>query len=499
MRTISANVNKVKGRHDTFFRRCISAGRASEGLRADWQRDLATARRECGFEYVRFHGTLNDEMGVYLEDKQGNPVYNWQYIDALYDYLLSLGMTPFVELAFMPAALASGTQTVFWWKGNVTPPKSHARWEALVRELVQHWTGRYGRDEVRKWYFEVWNEPNLNAFWAGSRADYFKLYKSAAAGVKCVCDDYRVGGPATARHDWVPEMIRWCRKSGTPLDFVSTHTYGISNELDEFATAETFLLPDPGPIIEGMRRVRKQVDASATAKLELHYTEWSSSSSARDPLHDSYVTAPYILSRIKRVEGCVDSMSYWTFTDIFEEPGIAPTPLHGGFGLMNLQGLMKPAFFAFQFLNRLGETELKCDDPDAWVCRDGRGGVQALLYNWTYHKQDVNTPNRVFYARDLPAAPIGPVRVALSGLEPGTYRVAAWRVGYRSNDVYTDYLDMGSPRNLSPEQVRQLRDRNCGAPLDVGVIKVESSGPRSVLQKDFGLRQNDVLLVTVER
>jgi len=172
-----------------MFNLCVGAGRANEGLRADWQRQLACVRRECGFRYVRFHGLLCDDMGVYSEDKEGHPVYNWQYIDELYDSLLAIGVRPFVELGFMPAALASGTQTIFWWKGNVTPPKDYQKWENLIRALVTHWTGRYGEAEVATWYFEVWNEPNLAGFWIGdkqgktdaefepiARAEYFKLY-----------------------------------------------------------------------------------------------------------------------------------------------------------------------------------------------------------------------------------------------------------------------------------------------------------------------------------
>jgi len=118
------------------------------------------------------HGLLTDDMAVYKEDREGNPVYNYQYVDVLYDYILEIGMKPFVELGFMPGYLASGEQTIFWWKGNVTPPNNYRKWENLVRNLVQHWTDRYGEDEVRTWYFEVWNEPNLTpGFFTGTQEE----------------------------------------------------------------------------------------------------------------------------------------------------------------------------------------------------------------------------------------------------------------------------------------------------------------------------------------
>jgi xylan 1,4-beta-xylosidase len=182
-RVIKVDYNKTAGKLNTMFKECIGAGRANEGLRADWQQQLAMTKKECDFKYIRMHGLLSDDMAVYREDAKGNPEYNYQYIDVLYDFLLSIKVKPFVELGFMPQALASGKETIFWWKGNVTPPKDYKKWEDLIQNLTQHFTERYGAEEVKTWYFEVWNEPNLSpGFWTGTQADYFKLYEYAARG-----------------------------------------------------------------------------------------------------------------------------------------------------------------------------------------------------------------------------------------------------------------------------------------------------------------------------
>ena len=170
-RTIEIDATKVKGRLNRFFNECVGAGRANKGLRADWQRQLRYAKQQLGFRYIRMHGLLHDDMGVYFEDRNGNPIYNWQYVDELYDFLISIGVRPFVEFGFMPKALASGDRTVFWWKGNITPPKDYVKWGNLIKALVQHWTDRYGQQEVRRWYFEVWNEPNLPFFWSSNQAN----------------------------------------------------------------------------------------------------------------------------------------------------------------------------------------------------------------------------------------------------------------------------------------------------------------------------------------
>src|SRR5579872_3580312 len=122
-RVIRADYRLEAGPFSRSYATCVGAGRAAEGLRADWQQQLAMAEKAIGFRYIRFHGLLCDEMHVYTEDKTGRPIYNFQYVDKLYDYLLSIGIRPFVELGFMPPDLASGSKTVFWWKGNVTPPR----------------------------------------------------------------------------------------------------------------------------------------------------------------------------------------------------------------------------------------------------------------------------------------------------------------------------------------------------------------------------------------
>lgn len=493
-RVILADYSKVKGAHNKFFNEVVGAGRAAEGLRADWQHDLSVVHRECGFRYIRFHGLLQDELGVYSEDRKGQPVYNFQYIDALYDAILRTGMKPFVELGFMPEALASGKKYIFWWKGNITPPQDYSKWERLIQALVRHWTERYGADEVRQWYFEVWNEPNLEFFWSGTQAEYFKLYEVTVRAIKSVSPDYRVGGPATAGRGWIKEMINFAAQARLPLDFITTHDYGVKGiGLDENGVQQLYLIPDADAIIGGVRDVRSQIKASLMPGLPLHYTEWSTSYTPRDPVHDSYISAAYILSKLKGSEGYADSMSYWTFTDIFEENGPAPSSFHGGFGLMNFQGLRKPAFYAYQFLNRLGDEELSSSDADSWACRSTRG-AQVLFWNFT--APVTKESNQVFYKRDQPAKDFGTVRVSLSGLPPGGYTVNVYRVGYQFNDVYADYLKIGSPASLTREQTRELAEKNDGRPVLSERISVRAG---QAFTRDFPLRENDIYLVTVEK
>lgn len=493
-RTISASFTQVKGKTNRFYNEVVGAGRAAEGLRADWQRDLKIIHQECGFKYIRFHGLLHDEMGVYREDNDNKAIYNFQYIDQLYDSILNAGIKPFVEIGFMPDRLKSNDKTIFWWKGNISPPNDYDKWQKLIQALVQHWTERYGENEVKQWYFEIWNEPNLEFFFTGTQADYFKLYEATAKAVKSVSPNYRVGGPATAGRAWITETIDFAAKNKVPLDFIATHDYGVKGiGLDEKGVQKLFLDTDQTAIISGVKEVNKQITSSAMPNLPLHYTEWSSSYSQVDPVHDSYVSAPYIISRLKGSEGFIDSMSYWTFTDIFEEGGPVPNPFHGGFGMINFQGLRKPSFYAYQFLNRLGDEELKSNDAASWITKNQKG---AQILFWNYTPPITTESNQVFYKKDFPAKDFGKVKVKISYLPAGNYQLKVYQIGYGVNDVYTDYLKIGAPNNLKREEVVKLADRNNGQPIEISTIQVKRN---KEFTKEINVRENDVFLITLEK
>jgi xylan 1,4-beta-xylosidase len=500
-RQINVDVNQVKGPLNQAFRFSVGSDRAIIHLRPEHQRDLRFVKDTCGFEYMRFHGLLNEEMHVVKVSQDGTISYDWTNIDRVYDFLVrDLKIRPIVELGFMPEPLASGKQTIFWWKGNVTPPKSYEQWAVLIEHLTRHLTDRYGADEVRKWYFEVWNEPNLDGFWTGGQGGYFKLYETTARAIKRADPLYRVGGPSTAGFGWIKETLDFCAKHDVPIDFISSHSYGaMEGFLDEKGKGHTMLAPTPDSVIDGFPGVLGAVHTSKWPNLPVLVTEWGPSYSPRDPVHDSYFCASWILRRLRRLPTGVTCMSYWTFSDQFEESGLPSTPFHGGFGLLTMQGLPKPAYFAYRFLNELGDTELVCNDADTYACRDARGGVQVLLWNYTHPKQD--SPNATFFARDWPAKPAFPAHVSLAGLSPGEHHVKITRVGYRHNDVFTAYLDLGSPVGQSahpyllPDDVLAKLRVACSGDPETRNVTVSQNQP---VIFDLSLNENDVYLISIE-
>ncbi len=497
-RIVSVDFSKTAGKFNAIFNECVGAGRANEGLRADWQQQLAYVRKECGFRYIRMHGLLSDDMAVYREDEKGNPEYNYMYIDVLFDYLQSIGMKPFVELGFMPGGLASGDKTIFWWRGNVTPPKDYNKWAALVKNLTQHFTERYGEDEVKSWYFEVWNEPNLkDGFWTGTQQQYFKLYEYSARAIKSVNPAYRVGGPGTAGAAWEPEMIDYCKKNNVPIDFISTHAYGVKQGyLDEFGNSGTVLDKNPMSVSGDVIQSRKEIASSTMPGLELHYTEWSASYTPSDPIHDSYHEAAFVLQKLKQVGNAANSMSYWVFTDVFEEPGPRYTPFHGGFGMLNTQGINKPVFYSYQFMNRLGDIELVNKDSSSWVCKDSTGNIQALVWDFTNTHPGDSVHNQKYYIQDLPSKSKGKLKINIEKVPEGNYALEIYKVGYRNNDAYATYLDIGKPSQLSKQQVEHIKRQNDGSPISREIITIKDERP---FFKEIDFRENDVLFFNFTR
>ena len=493
-RHIVVNLDDSAGPVDRFFDFSVGSDYPGTLIRDDSQAQLKLVVDELGFRYIRFHAIFHDVLGtVRFED--GKTVYNWSKIDQLYDDLLARHIKPFVELGFTPKALATSQNSIFYWNGNTSHPNPEG-WRNLVDAFIRHIEERYGRDEVRTWYFEVWNEPNLSGFWeGGDQKAYFELYDLTAKTIKSIDPALRVGGPATAGAAWVPEFLAHVKQSGASVDFVTTHTYGVQGGfLDEKGIGDTKLDPSPDAIIGDVRRVREQISASPFPGLPLYFSEWSTSYTPRDSVHDSYISAPYILTKLKASHGLAQGMSYWTYTDLFEEPGPPTASFQGGFGLLNREGIRKPAFFAYKYLHALQGESLATSDSQAMLATQD-GNLTAVI--WDFEQPVQNVSNRSFYTEVVPAHPAAPVQLQVTHLAPDTpYRLEVHRAGYHTNDAYTAYLEMGSPKDLSAKQIAQLNELTRDAPETDKVIQ---SGADGTAEMTLPMNSNDIVLVKLER
>jgi xylan 1,4-beta-xylosidase len=493
-RTIAADMTALKGPRDMFWKYCVGADHPGILLRPANLEHLRIAHDELGFEYIRFHGIFSDDMEAYREEN-GVPVYNFDKIDAVYDAILKTGMKPFIELSFMPKDLASDDRTIFYWQANGAQPKDYYKWGDFIAAFVRHLETRFGQQEVASWKFEVWNEPNLDGFWHGAGKDtYFKLYDATYKAIKGVDPTLRVGGPATAGAAWVPDFLAHAKETGEPADFITTHTYGVDGGfLDEKGQDDNKLSPNPQSVVGDVARIRREVEASPQPGLPVHFTEWNSSYSSRDPVHDTYLNAAFVLEKLKKSEGLLQSMSYWTYTDLFEEAGPPPKPFHGGFGLINREGIPKASFFAYKYLNELGPEELSDADDRSWLTRNG-DSFAALF--WDYTTPDQKESNRPYFRKLHPAKVLQPVVISVAKLKPGHYRLIVHRTGYQTNDAYSQYIRWGLPDNLTGAQIAILKASAADRPEQEVTVNIGITGRFS---RAIRLRTNDIVFVGLKR
>lgn len=484
---IQVDVNQQGEKFDHYWSKMVGAGRANEALRAGWLEQMEQVQKNCGFEYVRFHGLFHDDMFPIVTER-GKNHYNWQYIDDIFDRLLELNVRPFVELAFFPKSMAAeNSKTVFWWKANVTPADdTFEKWHDLVKVFTQHCVDRYGIDEVLKWYFEVWNEPNLYPhFWDGTKSQYFELYKQSAIAVKSVDKRLKIGGPSTSNfvpdtrfdgettnHDvseavfnakdinalkwhgvWIEDFLKYCKKENLPVDFVTTHPYPTDYAFNPETGKGRGLTRYVHSVKEDLEWLNKTIKKSAFPDVEIHLTEWNTSPSSRDAMHDRLPSAAYIVKSNLDCIGLTNSLSLWTFTDIFEEKGGASSIFHGGFGMINFQGLVKPSYHAYRMLHQLGNQKLYKDDYLFISKKSKDNKIVALAYN--YPKEYENAVPSGSNKRETGTSKH--LNFTLKGLKAGTM----FKIEILDKDhgnIHNFWEAMGKPEPPTREEIKIMKE-----------------------------------------
>lgn len=472
-----------------YWKKLMTFGRAAEGLRQDWRNQLEEIQREIGFEYIRFHGIFCDEMMICNYDEQNNITYNWNYVDNLFDFFMKLNIKPFVGLNFMPSEIKKTNETMYWWKANISQPKDINLWVDLVKEFLKHCINRYGLKEVESWYFEVWNEPELEyVYWIGDKKDYFEFYKETVFAIKSISKNIKIGGPSITHQAlkdgyWLEEFITYCLDNHVPLDIITLHIYpeiysvaeennmelmeGLKENRTNFENINISQLLsmvkniyfDKNHTIDTINNAIERITAILPKKPEIHITEWSATALGRNLISDTCYTATFIARSIVQAIDTVDSIGYWTFTDIMEELKAGISPFHGGFGLINNNGIKKPGYFAYLFLSKLGR-EILIKGEDFIVTRKD-DEIQILAYNFAYFddlflKGDTSALTyieryKVFESKDNVEN-----RIEIEGLS-GNYKVTKYELNRDSGSAFDEWLMLGSPENMTIEEVEYLK------------------------------------------
>lgn len=487
---------------------CVGSGHAALAHRTDYMEQLKIAHDELGMERVRFHGIFDDDMNVcvrpqdYLPVKRRKPVKvsNFYQIGKIYDDLLKIGVKPFVEIGFMPSALASGRKTVFSYKGNVTLPKKMEEWQEFIREFARFLIDRYGIEEVSTWYFEVWNEPNLSCFFKGDMQDYFRLYSATAKALKSVDERLIVGGPATTCTRHIPEFLAHCKNDNAPVDFVSTHQYptdALGHSLNSERLREIRKIKDDGkkhtmkellqpvfdnvndftPDLKGYMSREAERGRRDAGELPLFYTEWSISSNCVAAIHDTTRASSFLVKTVLDEQGTVDGSSYWTFSDIFEELFFFPEPFCGGFGLMTVDGIKKPAFWAMKLLSELPDTRydlpITNDDVEMTAFKGEDDSAYVMLYAQNFDDSD----RKFSVSLNIENA-------------PEFKSVEITRINKESGNPYDIWKGMGSPSTLTREQIAEIQKAS--------MIKTENISLNNENVLNTVISNNEVALIKLK-
>lgn len=466
-------------------------------VRRDLQEQLTVARAELGAKHVRAVGMFDDELRVFRPSPESfmgqtpkDPRTNWQIVDYAIDSLLDRGLNPMFTTSFVPSAMASGPVTVFTTKGHTSPPKDWKQWDRFIREAVTHAIERYSPEVVRQWYFEAWNEPNLNGwFWGGDQADFFRFWQVTYEAIKGVDPALRVGGPSTAKAEWLEELLAFGQQHGCAPDYLISHIY--NND----STVGAPLAPFDGPqedrmghspnfAIGAMRGVRALADRLGF-KGELHWNEWGRSFHAIDPRREDSNEAAFIVRLLGQVSQEADVFAYWCLSDIYDQVGYGREAFHGGYGLLNLQGLRKPAYHAFHLLTQLGTQRVSLDSPPA---NDLQGAIvtrgPAADHVLAYAYQHVDHPSRE------------PIEVTVE-LPPDAGTVTLHRVDSRENNVITQWRELGAPAYLSRAQTRDLAASNALQRAARGTVKIASADGRAIAR--FTMENSSIALLEIAR
>lgn len=509
---ISINKDEPRGLTDRAWQNCVGSGHAYLAHRTDWTQYLKYVHDELGIKYVRFHGILDDDMLTVQSIADFIPLpgaskikeYSFSQVGKVYDNVLSTGMKPFVEISFMPSALASGRKTGLHYKNNITPPKDYDIWYDYIKQFVQFLINRYGKEEVESWYFEVWNEPDLKVFFTGSQEDYFKLYSYTARAIKSVDENLRVGGPSTSASKWIPDFLAFIDKENLPCDFISTHQYpgdGFGNDFSMSAVFTKF----PRVIKEGVKKQQsvagvnqnlffdpanvrltpKGVMAKVVTKAKkeagevpLFYTEWNCMSVFESPAQDEKYSAAYAVKTIMDLNHETDCFSFWCCNDLFEETMFINTPFHGGFGLLTNLGIPKPVFWAFKLLSGLPDYRIgipsQTNEPVEYAAFTDGNKLQILLY-----AQEVDYEIHKNY----------PVQLSING-EYSSAKIIC--IDDSHCNPKRIWQEMGSPMDPTPQQVQIIKDSSAIVEEELAVSNIDGE-----CHMNIDISSNDVCLIEV--
>ena len=415
--------------------------------------------KELGFKYIRFHNIFSKEVGVYTESERGEAVYNFENFDKIFDTVIESGYLPFMEISFCPEAMKKSEKTIMYYKASTSIPASYEKWNNLIEKTTNHIIERYGIECAKKWYFEVWNEPDL-IFFDGNMDDYFELYDNTVLTIKKVNSDLKVGGPATSKCAWISEFINHIEKGSEisqfkplPCDFIATHAY--PSDLPFYTKAHGDVKLQKSDVLKKMfTEVKEKIENSTLKGTPLIMGEWNSSAGPLAFNHDEKNNGAFIVKTLMDLKDVIDGSLYWNLSDIFEEFGFQYKPFHGGYGLFTVNSIPKSSYNAFKLLNMVQGDEAK-----ASVNGDLSNGF-GILAGFDKSNNVFNILLYYYIEPDSDGLLPQDITISVSGINSETVSFMSYEINDESGSSYEWWKKLGSPEYLTPETMQFLYEKS---------------------------------------
>lgn len=454
------------------WRRLVNIGYARDGLSGVVQEQLRRAVQEIGFTDLRFHGIFDDDMHIYQEKDDGSIWFNFTYADILFDFILSLGLTPFVELSFIPSKLCSTSQSIFDRNSYFGMYTDRAKWEALIQASISHWIERYGLNKVRTWHFSMISiNYSMLTYYPLDFDDYCELYEVTYQTVKQMDPHLQIGGvsgfPETMyAKNGIRDFLKRMNQNNMPPDFLTIQCYPHENTMhdEEFLhftsnqhASPSILSKDESFTLHTLERFHRIAEESGLGDRPIYVEEWNSTLWQRDLSSDTLYKACWLTKNILENYGTV--LGYWLLSDFIEEWALPGGVFHGGYGLFTANGIPKAGYQAMRLLTHVGDRRLS--SGDGWFVSRTADEIQIFLYHYChydslyrYRYQKLTNPQDAYTVFQHKGRL--QIQLILTGLEPGSYRTETRTLTRASGSAYDKWLEIGAPDSLRPDDSRYI-------------------------------------------
>lgn len=381
------------------WRNVISIGKASDLLISDIQNILRQVQKEIHYQHIYFNGILSDDLHVCFSDKNGKLVFNFSYIDKILDFLIEIGLKPFLQFTYMPRALAKNPEHILL--GHlISEPDDLQSWCTLIDAFMKHIISRYQISEILQWKFSVWYQPNTppRLFGFAKPDIFYDFYRATYKTVKSYDSSICFGTPAfyyldTPEQDqWYTNYFQWCTEHNCKPDFINFVYYDTvladkrNKSKSTFGFINSMTLNDQSDGVRCfIRHLRHQLESWNCKKTPIFVSEWNNTPSQQDLLNDTCYKSCYITKTILDNYDMTESLSYWALSDLMSEAPLPESMLFGGTGLFTVNGLPKSSYYALYLLRHLGDQFLA--KGECWYATRTPADIRIIAYHYRHYSK----------------------------------------------------------------------------------------------------------------